>query len=168
MKDKMDQALEKNKKILLFSHHPLFTYGENVGLSPDHQFTPLNVSMYEQFADYVKDITAWYWGHEHTLYLFKAYMGLKRGRLVGHGSCPLQDRPLHQLYQPYPKLVTTTYPLPEIEEGNWKLRDNGQEMNNGFVLLHLEGSHGMAEYYEIPSLTVGQYGAPECTFTEHF
>lgn len=87
---------------------------------------------------------------------------------MGYGSCPILRRPLHEIYTPNPILVITEYELPSIEPGFWQLGNNGENLNNGFALLHLNGTDCVVEYYEIPSLAVEQWGELQCTFKVKF
>ena len=107
-------------------------------------------------------------GSRTWIFPVQEYMELKRGRLLGHGSCPCKTCAIKDAYNPNAKLVTTEYKLPELMEGNWKLKDNGEEMDNGFAILKINKDECFVRYYEIPSMKAGSWGMPECTFTENF
>jgi hypothetical protein len=107
---------------------------------PDEEvYIPYNKDLYEQLAGIIPRLTAWYWAHEHNFVIFKGYKGLKRGRLLGNGSCPQHDTDLDKLYVPSDKF-TNKSDLPEFENGNWMAGTNGQTQNNGFTILDLKNN----------------------------
>jgi len=162
VKDKLD----KEKRKLLFSHHQLWTYNDNVGTSDDGKQHPVAINYYNQLKDYLPKIDLFYWAHEHNFCVYDEYLGLKKSRLIGHGSCPKHDCPVADLYKPNEELDTSKFKLPKLSDGNWKLKNNGKFSDNGFVVFTLNGKQAHAKYYEIPSPTANEYEKPMCTFEE--
>lgn len=60
IQDKIGKAVFHQKKVVLFSHNLLFTYSDHLGLSPNKQYTPLNVSLYTQIKEVLPHISALY------------------------------------------------------------------------------------------------------------
>ena len=87
VKDKVDKALSKNKKIIFISHHQLFSLKEPFYKDQGKTILSFNENLLNQLGDIVPKLTAWYWAHEHNFVLYKSFKGLQRGRLIGNGSC---------------------------------------------------------------------------------
>jgi 3',5'-cyclic AMP phosphodiesterase CpdA len=71
-----------SRKVVLFSHHQLFSPFASVG-SVDETPYAYNPNIYNIFAPVLPKVEWWFWGHEHTLGVYPSYMGLKRGRCIG-------------------------------------------------------------------------------------
>lgn len=89
-----------SKKLMLFSHHQLFSAYEGGG--------PKLAGKLGKVLE-TKRVRSWYWGHEHRCMLYNPYHDVEYGRCVGHGGVPVymshaQDDP---------------YPVP----GNYEYRD---------------------------------------------
>jgi hypothetical protein len=79
VKENMDQAA--SRKIMLLSHHQLFSAYESGGPKLKTKLGPVLVN---------KGITSWFWGHEHRCVLYKeGCEGVKFGRCIGHGGVPV-------------------------------------------------------------------------------
>ena len=82
-----------SRRLILFSHHPLFSNFKDQGTKIAQRLAELLES---------KRITAWYWGHEHHAVLYEphATYGL-RARCLGNGGMPhsrkkLRDFPVER------------------------------------------------------------------------
>jgi hypothetical protein len=73
-------AQSDSTKIVLFSHHQLFS-------QLDAQGTNLAVRLSKLLQQ--QKIRLWYWGHEHRCVLYEEYAALKlTARCIGHGGMP--------------------------------------------------------------------------------
>jgi hypothetical protein len=112
-----DRIREFAGKTILLSHHQLFSAFAQIGKAgTDGKLTPYNPKLLKTlnvFLDAAKqgksEIAAWFWGHEHTLSIYDSYLGLAKGRCIGHGAVPVligdSDHPLTRLTDP-PKLLS--------------------------------------------------------------
>ena len=91
MLDKANKAFAKNKKVILMSHHQLFSFSESFKRDHENVILSYNEKLYEQLKDIIPKVTCWYWAHEHNFVIFKSFKELKRGRLIGNASCPQHD-----------------------------------------------------------------------------
>lgn len=90
VKDHVDGAA--SRKIMLLSHHQLFSAYESGGPRLKDKLGPLLGS---------SRVTSWFWGHEHRCVLYKeACEGVKFGRCIGHGGVPVYMN--HKLGDPLP------------------------------------------------------------------
>ena len=71
---------ESDRKLMLLSHHPLFSAYEAVG--------PLLLTALERPLASGR-VKTWFWGHEHRCMLFKPHQGVPYARCVGHGGVPV-------------------------------------------------------------------------------
>jgi Predicted phosphohydrolases len=69
-----------NQKLLFLTHHQPFSAYE-----PGNH--PLEGTVSRLLAG--REITAWFWGHEHRCVLYHANAGTKFGRCIGHGGVPV-------------------------------------------------------------------------------
>lgn len=75
-----EASTSNGKKILLLSHHQLFSAYEGGGEKIEERLRPLIQT--ERFL-------SWFWGHEHRCMTFRRHMGVRYGRCVGHGGVPV-------------------------------------------------------------------------------
>jgi hypothetical protein len=134
-------------KTILLSHHQLFSGFSQIGpAAADGSLTPYNPKLRAIFDAFSAaaakgggSIAAWFWGHEHTLSIYAPYLGLQKGRCIGHGAIPVLiddgNDPLTKLVNP-PRLLS--HPLGA----------NGSVHAHGFTILRFahDGSCA-AEYY---------------------
>ncbi len=134
-------------RTILLSHHQLFSAFAQIGpAGAGGALTPYNPNLQQSLTAFTRaaakkggSIAAWFWGHEHTLSIYAPYLGLAKGRCIGHGAIPVligdEDHPLMKLVNP-PKLLTPP------------LGCNGSVHAHGFVILQFahDGSCH-AEYY---------------------
>ena len=65
----------QNQKIVLFSHHPLFTAFDPISGAA------VNTLLLEQIRPSLPKLTVWFWGHEHRLAVYDPFLGLARRAL---------------------------------------------------------------------------------------
>jgi pimeloyl-ACP methyl ester carboxylesterase len=85
-KEVMQQA--GNRKLILFSHHPLFS-----------NFKDQGIDLADKLHDvlHARRITAWYWGHEHHCAIYKRHPIYRFfGRCMGHGGMPYRRKKVAQ------------------------------------------------------------------------
>lgn len=74
---------------VLLSHHQLFSICEKINGNKTKfkKFSCFNPLMYAQLFEHLGDVSAWFWGHEHSFMLFKDNLfGVSKSRLVGNSS----------------------------------------------------------------------------------
>lgn len=145
----------------MLSHYQLFTASGNIGRTEDNRPLALNPELYEAFSPYLSNIDLWLWGHEHNLIAFEPYAGLRRGRCIGSGAIPV---PL--LWQPYKQLPNLALPeqfdsAPRINL-DCQLDHDGDHYYHAFVVLDIDGEHGVARYCQVP----GVEGDAQIIYTE--
>jgi Calcineurin-like phosphoesterase len=100
-------------KTILLSHHQLFSALAKIGpAAADGSYTAYNprlAAMFNRMSNAAPGrIAAWFWGHEHALTMYGPYMGLSKGRCIGHGAVPVLvgtgDTVLPQIRNPPPIL----------------------------------------------------------------
>jgi len=135
-----------NRKLVLLSHHQLFSPFGSVGSVNGTPYA-YNPNLYDVFKDVLKKLEWWFWGHEHTLGVFGAYMGLGRGRCIGASAVPVfQDQ---QSYSTASGLTTFDGNMPKwLEFGVLKSTDD--TYNNCFAMMTLSGAAATVDYYEVP------------------
>ena len=75
-----DELEDRGRKVLLLSHHQLFSLYDSSSPTLEAKVAPL------------LDRTptkAWFWGHEHRCMTFKPYQHVEYGVCVGHGGVPV-------------------------------------------------------------------------------
>lgn len=139
----LDKGLANDKRMLLFSHHQLFSRFLNIG-KRSH-----NKHLHKHFESYLGKVSGWFWGHEHLLEIYKPFLGLEKGRCIGYGAVPI----IYDEGNPYK--ATAKYkgspisPLPDIIPES-VVSNNGDIYANGFVMLDLKmNKEGQASYYSI-------------------
>ncbi len=140
-----------DRKVLLFSHHQLFSAFANIGTQKKGTQTEgnYNQTLLEVFRPYIDagKITAWFWGHEHLLEIYDPYKGLDKGRCVGHSAFPVLA--VDDAYEvKYPQVPLT--PSPDVGQDFIQLGVSDEVYNHGFVVLELRTDQtGKAKYYEM-------------------
>jgi hypothetical protein len=142
----VDRIAEFTGKTILLSHHPLFSAFSKIGpADPDGVLCPHNHKLAESFERFSKaakqPIAAWFWGHEHNLYVYESYLGLERGRCIGHGAVPVFGSEF--TYSPHPGISNP----PALAKVQLDLAD--KIYTHGFTIIKLaDGETGTVEYYE--------------------
>ncbi len=129
------------------SHHQLFSafggLGAVEGSDRKSACNPHLRKTFERFLATGRPIPAWFWGHEHSLYVYEPHLGLAKGRCVGHGAVPVfaSEAP----YVPDVDLVD----LPKLVS-SVRIQPAGNTYGHGFAMLELEPSRNdvTAIYYE--------------------
>lgn len=128
---------------ILLSHHQPFSALEQIGpAQADGSFKAVNPKLAASFMRFALAapgrIAAWFWGHEHAFSVYDAYIGLNKGRCLGHGAVPVfVDAP------PNPVVAKIAYPpeLMDIPLGN-----DGDTYKHGYAIVRLDT--GAARYYQ--------------------
>ena len=139
-----DRIQEFGGRTILLSHHQLFSAFSAIGpanpVGRRSATNPLLLKSFQKMAG-SKKIAAWFWGHEHTLSIYKPFAGLERGRCLGNGAVPVSI--IEDTYEPLPDLEEA----PSIVDGT-KLGTRGGVYNHGYVMLSLHNELCEAEYFE--------------------
>jgi hypothetical protein len=128
-------AASQNQKVVLFSHHPLFSAYEPIAGGG------VNQVLLSQLSASLDKVTAWFWGHEHRLGVYDAFQGIRRGRCLGHAAVPVfsdatGDPPK---LAGVPVLLVNGAPLdPGSANGLFK---------HGFAIMELAGKNATVSYY---------------------
>ena len=139
-----DRINEFNGRTILLSHHQLFSAFSPIGSADANEkpsaVNPLLLKAFQKMAG-TKRVAAWFWGHEHTLSIYKPFAGLERGRCLGHGAVPVSV--IDEIYKPLPGLIETPTLLDQS-----RLATQGGVYNHGYAVLALEADLCRAEYYQ--------------------
>jgi hypothetical protein len=145
-------------RTILLSHHQLFSAFSPIGKAgPNGVRSPCNPHLLAMFAE-LKDegrIAAWFWGHEHSLGIYKPFAGLRRGRCIGNGAVPVYG--FEEIYRPVDGLIR----IPELVEGALPVQKAGV-YPHGFTMLELgrAGSEARARYF------LDEAGKARCFYEE--
>jgi hypothetical protein len=144
-----ERIAEFSGKTILLSHHQLFSALSEIGpLQAGNKLIAHNPKLlpsFQRFAQAAKQpIAAWFWGHEHNLSVYQPYLGLNRGRCIGHGAVPvLVDGPENA---PDSRIVNP----PTLQ--NVLLKEANEVYMHGFTIIRLgqgaQHAQASAEYYE--------------------
>jgi hypothetical protein len=151
---------EFSGRTILFSHHQLFSAFSQIGApGAGGALRAYNVKLkrtYDRLLATGRPISAWFWGHEHNLCVYEPYLGLGKGRCVGHGAIPVfvADEP----YTTLPGLVSPPRIIP-----NTTLSTEDQFYTHGFAMLSLGLEAADARYYELVNGKVRCIHAEEIT-----
>ncbi len=130
-------------RTILLTHHQAFSNHDRLGGDPEDLLgrDAVNTRLIETFTPYNDRIAGWFWGHEHDLVLFDEYMGVKKGRCVGHGGRAATVASFRTTIPP-------AIPVADVLLG---IARDGRHLNNGFQIVHLHGSGNPVEvvYYEV-------------------
>jgi hypothetical protein len=140
-----DRIKEFKGRTILLSHHQLFSAFSPIGpVNADGKRSAVNARLLEAFKKMtaLKDVAAWFWGHEHTLGVYKPFAGLERGRCVGHGAVPVSV--IDEIYKPLPGFESGPSMIDQS-----KLGTTGGVYNHGYALLAFENNACQAEYFQI-------------------
>ncbi len=128
MKDKVENA--GGRKSILLSHHQLFTAYDEINKQA------VNPNLLAETQDILPKLTAWIWGHEHNMVIYKEQMNVL-GRCIGHGAFPVcQDPP-----QPL------KFPQIPVEDVSLSLDPTGF-YRHGYVLMDMDGPEAHLSYIQ--------------------
>jgi predicted phosphodiesterase len=142
-----------SRKIILMSHHQLFSAFATIGPShASYQNPYLTRNLEDWRAAGVSNILAWLWGHEHLLEVYAAPAadgtGLPvLGRCVGHAAFPVFNNKgayTRQPASPIPLQSAADFP-----SGYVQTSDDGLVYASGFAMLTLAAGVGKADYYQV-------------------
>ena len=145
-KDKLVNAGQR--RTILMTHHPLFTRNSTIA------GRVANSRLLGQFGDYLSEIAAWFWGHEHNIALYEPFMGLQRGRCVGASAVPVAatedlTRPAPELAgQAVPELIRVGGEVPRLQP-----QADGDLYQLGYALIDLDGRDGRATYRQFDPIS---------------
>jgi hypothetical protein len=131
-------------KTILLSHHQLFSAYSQIGEAQANGRFPAYNGELKKALDRLQAagrIPAWFWGHEHNFCIYQPYLGLQRGRCLGHSAIPvfIED-------EPYQLLKEIDDP-PQIVAGTQLSTADGF-YRHGFAVLTLAGTSAPADYFE--------------------
>ena len=139
MQDKVNNA--GGRKTILLSHHQLFSCFEKIGGQA------VNQKLLPQVQAILSKLTAWIWGHEHNMVIYKEYQGV-RGRCIGHGAFPVCQTP--------PPFADRNEGVP-LEDVNLSVDPSGF-YRHGYVLMKITGPNAHLTYFQYDAET-GQENA---------
>jgi len=87
-------------------------------------------------------IAAWLWGHEHNLCIYQTYLGLERGRCIGHGAIPIFAEE-----KPYDVLKGVANPPALVAGTQLQVTDGAYEHGFAIVSLGQAGGRTKIEYF---------------------
>lgn len=132
-------------KTILLSHHQLFSAFSPIGpAGPNGVFSSVNPKLLTAFNAMTGSlaasgkISAWFWGHEHTLSIYNAFAGLARGRCLGHGAIPVST----------PDTVVAGLDKTPTVVANTQLQKQGAVYAHGYAVLTFNGDTCQAAYYQ--------------------
>jgi 3',5'-cyclic AMP phosphodiesterase CpdA len=128
LKDKI--ATAAGRKTILLSHHQLFSATDKIGGGP------VNTRLLGQIADVLPQVTAWLWGHEHSLVIYKRFQNVL-GRCIGHGAFPV----------PVDLDEAAAADVP-IEDVRLDKDRTGGLFLHGYAMVKLDGPAATATYYQ--------------------
>jgi hypothetical protein len=128
--DKVNNA--GGRKTVLLSHHQLFSTYEKIG----GQST--NTKFLAQVQDILPKTTAWFWGHEHNLVIYKNFLNVL-GRCIGHGAFPVSP---DELSAANPDVAIESIALQKDAQGFFQ---------HGYVVMEIDGADAGVTYYQYDS-----------------
>ena len=135
----------RSKKIILLSHHQLFSAFSSVGRVEGRKYA-YNPNLSSAFSGVLDRVTAWFWGHEHNLAIYKPYMKLERGRCLGCSAIPVFG--VQKPYAIDTSLLTSEPSLPEIKP--FKISRTSGFYNHAFCIVNLDHRDALVQYFEVP------------------
>jgi hypothetical protein len=164
--DEMDWHKDKLEKFpgstILLSHNQLISAKEQLSRQAPHY---LNKKLYDKFAPYFDRVSAWYWGHEHSLILFEDDLAiepgkpaLKKGRLLGCSAYEenVSENPFAQKY------VEARFIKDMKQLGQSAFKTGGASFyNHAFAVLEIAPEQITATCYEYPSWGLDNPQSPD-------
>ncbi len=136
LKDKVDQA--GTRRTVLLSHHQLFTAYEAI------DGNEVNMRLYAQVSSFLPKTSLWLWGHEHSFVVYGPFMGLEKGRCLGHGAFPVgaSGGPVKAQFPDVPVIT-------QDSSGNPIALGSSQGLyNHGYAMMAIEGPSATVAYYQ--------------------
>ena len=158
--DKVRSFSQAGGRTVLLSHHQPFSAHEDIGganaVKPagEESTNPKLMTTYRKLqaaaAEGSGDLAAWFWGHEHNLCVYEPFLGVAKGRCLGHGAIPAfvdsdPDADDPQIKNP-PQLVDD----PRNPGKKLSLDVIDHNYAHGFAILRLDGATKTAKvsYYQ--------------------
>ena len=139
---------------ILLSHHQLFSAASRINGASSGRSAYLNSALYGAFQPYLDRVAAWFWGHEHSLGVFRdGLCGLARGRLLGCSAYEVGAGA-----GPAPTLLAVPYAQPAV-----RLGVQGSWLDHGYAVIELGGG-ARARYFQFPSWSDVVPAAPASSF----
>jgi predicted phosphodiesterase len=157
------EAVKNSRRVILLSHHQLFSALLNIGAEKDgnQDGENYNPNLLKVFGDAIdqQQIAAWFWGHEHVLGVYEPYKNLAVGRCIGHSAFPIFKSKNGYQWK-YPKVPLKA----EIELGT-----TDRVYDHGYVMLTLGAKKARADYYTVPGNAIPEQSIPhQKIFSETF
>ncbi len=152
--DKVRRFSQNGGRTILLSHHQLFSAFSAIGKTgsgPSQGAINPKLQASWQKLKAAGDVAAWFWGHEHNLCIYEPFVGLDKGRCIGHGAIPsfLDPSPYDPIknVSPLPVLVDD----PKNPGKKVELSISGPVYDHGFVILDLDDTARTAKvtYYQM-------------------
>ena len=141
-----DKALASGRRLILLSHHQLFSAFEGVG-KLDGLASGYNRNLATSFQDLIPKTDLWMWGHEHRLALYEPFMGLQRGRCLGASAVPVfKDE---QSYTPDAGLKYPDGAGTPVWNANAQLSTSADDYNHCYAILTLKDKDAALEYFQV-------------------
>jgi hypothetical protein len=140
-----DRVDEFKGRTILASHHQMFSSFSQIGKPrQDGSLTSYNTNLLSLFRKLREkgDIAAWLWGHEHNMCIYEPYLGLDRGRCIGHGAIPIFEEE-----NPYLTLKGIVDPPRIISGTQLGIRDGAYEHGFAIASLGAPGAKTSIEYF---------------------
>lgn len=116
-----EAAADPDRKLLLLSHHQLFTAGADADVGEKIE-AALKPTLEKDGVD------VWFWGHEHDCVAYHPHKGVKAARAIGHGAVP----ELADLDPPKPDYVKWWF-------DQYRTSEDGEKWGvHGFAVLDLK------------------------------
>jgi calcineurin-like phosphoesterase family protein len=146
--DKINLA-PAGSKLVLLSHHPLFSPFASVGTADGGVSYGYNKNLRATFQAVMAKVAWWFWGHQHIQAIFDPYpaLGLQRGRCVGASAVPVFED--QQSYTTDTSLATYGGAKSPTWDTKAQLGNNGTDYNNGFAIMTLDGASANVDYYQV-------------------
>ena len=146
------QQLESagNRKVVLLSHHQPFSAFSAVGKDQNNNEVYVNRGLLNAFngkgldpagEDFLPNVAAWFFGHEHNTIFYQPFEGVKRARCMGSSAIPADTAEC----DPY-KIVD-----PRIPWMDKKLGITNGLYHHGYATIDLDGPSAHARYYQYPA-----------------
>ncbi len=159
----IEDGVHAGRRVILFSHHQLFSAFENIGATStgNQGGANYNPNLQGNFGDLIAagKVSAWFWGHEHLFELYGKYQNLAVGRCIGYSAFPvLATGNAYQVQ--YPQVPANTSVVLGTTEDVY---------NHGYAVLKLGSSSATVEYYSIPGdATLASSSPSTLLFSETF
>lgn len=140
-----DRISEFPGRSILLSHHQPFSAFSPIGTADElGRRSGTNPRLMETYniLKMKGRVNAWFWGHEHSLGIYKPFLEIEFGRCLGHGGVPVSV--VDKIYQPLPEIQNPPSIIQGTESGS-----DGDVYAHGYAQLSLSEKSLSAEYFQI-------------------